>query len=148
MRCFLVGGPQMALAYFREFGNAIAYWNYLTLGDGITELQNLGIDPEVVSMYELKFVEDEDPDLIRHVDESNARTRKRRVDVLQKSFDEVSDGASKEQGNDSPVLVKTSTDSGSNTSPHISRDLRYVERKVEHDARVDHRTPHKEHKTS
>ncbi|RLC98412.1 MAG: hypothetical protein DRI46_11425, partial [Chloroflexi bacterium] len=82
MRCFLVGGPQMALAYFREFGNAIAYWNYLTLGEGVPELRNLGIDPDVVNMYELKFVEDEDPELIKHVDQSNERTRERRANEL------------------------------------------------------------------
>lgn len=110
MRNFLVGGPQLALGYFREFGNAIAYWNYLTLGEGVTELQNLGIDPESVQMYELKFAEDEDPDFVSSFIVSNARSRERRIHELQKSFDAVSDGSCQTQGNNTEVLAKARDD--------------------------------------
>lgn len=96
----------MALAYFREFGNAIAYWNYLTLGDGVTELQNLGIDPDVIQMYELMFTEDESPEFVASFIDSNKRTQDRRSHELQKSFDEVSHGTSQTQRDGTEVLVK------------------------------------------
>ena len=120
MRIFLVGGAQMALAYFREFGNALAYWNYLTLGDGITELQNLGIDPKLVEMYEFKFVEDEDPDFMASIVESNKSSHERRAHELQEAFDEIPHGPCKEQGDGSKVLAKATPDPRSNSPPDIS----------------------------
>lgn len=105
----------MALAYFREFGNAIAYWNYLTLGDGVTKLQNLGIDSEIIQMYELKFAEDEYPDFVASFIENNKETQERRTHELQESFDEVSHGSSQTQRDWSEVLVKAKSNTGTST---------------------------------
>jgi len=148
MRAFLVGGPQLALGYFQEFGNAIAYWNYLTLGEGVTELQNLGIDPEEIQMYELKFMEDLNPELILHVDQANEHTRERTANDVQKSFDEVSNGVGEKQGDNPEVLVETTPNSRTITSINSGRNVRHVENEIKHDSRTDNRKIDKKHKAS
>lgn len=148
MSAFMVGTPQTVLKYFCTFSGAISYWNYMVLGPGRIELQNLGIDPEGIEMYDLVFTDEHDPEFMKYIGDQNELHRERRKSELQESFDEVLDGSGQEQGNDSKILVETTSDSTASAKSSTGRVIRNVANKIKHDTRVSCREVDKEHKTS
>lgn len=145
MTAFMVGSPVNVLKYFRTFVGAISYWNYMVLGPGRTDLQNLGIDPAGIEMYELEFTDETDPVFMKYIGEQNKLTQERRACELQKSFDEVSDGPCQKQRNNSKVLVKAISDPTTNTKDSTGGIVRDVEKQIGNDSGTGDRTANKKH---
>jgi hypothetical protein len=97
-----VHGP---IAYFSDFSEALAYWNYLQFGNGVNDppCVAMGVDQSSIIMHEVQLFDRDNKDFMKLVHETNAcresRLKSRRILELQQASPVVHSGFDSQQRN-------------------------------------------------
>lgn len=104
-RIYAIGTATGPLNYFGVFSEAIAFWNYLQWGDGVSPppCDLIGVHPEEITMTEIALLDRVDEGFMAKVNAANKRRNEieqsRRILELQQAAPSVHSGADPKQGN-------------------------------------------------
>jgi hypothetical protein len=89
-----VMGP---IAYFKHMPNAVAFWNYLQMGEGAPHAMALGINPEDIEMIYIRLTDVDDEEFMEFIHESTKRSsEQRRMNELGLSLETIPSRADQE----------------------------------------------------